>query len=193
MRPRTFVLAAALALPLLAVRPGAPLDGPAEAEAAISIHVTLEELVRASTYVVVGTADERHSAWEDLPGGRRIVTYTRVKIDRPVVGAPGGEVWVRTLGGAVGKIGQLVSGEAQLALGQPSLLFLTKDDGVVVVTAMAQGHYRIVKDGGGVARLAASPDTGTLLPRPGPTIPAREPDDAAQVVTRVRRAQDEKK
>lgn len=199
MRFRASIVALALALPALAVRPDAPLDGPAPAEAAVSIHATLEELVRASSLVVVATPTERHSAWEELAGGRRIVTYTLLKVDRAVVGAPSGEVWVRTLGGAVGKIGQVVSGEARLDLGAPSLLFLASADGALVVTGMAQGHYRIVRDEGGATRLAPSPDAGTLLPRRGPSIPARDvlvgatPDDAVQAVLRVRRAQDEKK
>jgi hypothetical protein len=64
---------------------------------------------------------------------------------------------------------------------------------------MAQGHFPIVADERGVDRLASSPDTGMLLPRPGPSISARERllgaalEDAAAIVKQTRRAQDEKK
>ena len=95
--------------------------------------LTLEELLDRSTYVVVGTAGERHSVWEDLSAGRRIVTYTKITVERAVSGAPDKELWVRTLGGVVDKIGQAVPGEVQLTAGARSLLFLAQVNGVVVV------------------------------------------------------------
>jgi hypothetical protein len=199
MRFRHFVLASAIVLPpALAVHPTARGDLIAPAEAAVSILMSLDELVAASTYVVVGTATEHYSQWEELGGGRRIVTYTRVRVDRSVVGEPSSDVWVRTLGGAVGKIGQSVSGEAQLTIGAKSLLFLAKADAALVVTGLAQGHYPIVLDGK-TERLASSPDAGALLPRRGPTIGARDVllgttvDEGAAFVQRARRAQDAKK
>ena len=54
--------------------------------------------------------------------GRRIVTYTRLRIDRMVDGNPQAEVWVRTLGGHVGDIGQHVDGEAVLMPSRPGLV-----------------------------------------------------------------------
>jgi hypothetical protein len=191
MRRRAILLASVLAAPLLALPPSA--------SASTSRLLTLEELVERSTYVVVATPGERRSFWEDLPSGRRIVTYTRVAIERAVAGAPGTELWVRTLGGAVDKIGQAVPGEAQLAAGARAMLFLAFGGGVVVVTAMAQGHFPIVADDKGTQRLAGSPDTGMLVPRTGPSISARERlvgatvEDAALMVEQLRRARDEKK
>jgi hypothetical protein len=150
-----------------------------EAEAAVSILMSLGELVELSDRVIIGTAVEKKSQWEDLPSGKRIVTYTRVSVDEAMTGAGAeSEVWVRTLGGVVDKIGQAVSGEASLAMNRPSLLFLTPDLGEGSMTAravlgMAQGHYPI-DDSGPEPKLAASPDAGKLLPRRGPTTPARE-------------------
>src|SRR5262249_32341508 len=114
-------------------------------------------------------------------------------------GKLGAEVWVRTLGGSVGSIGQAVPGEAQLANGSRALLFLAEVKGVVVVAAMSQGHYPVVLDDKGVARLAGSPDTGLLIPPPGPVLTARDRlvgvalDDAAALVKQTRKARDEKK
>jgi hypothetical protein len=164
------------------------LARPRGADATTARLVTLEELVGYSTYVVVGRAGERHAIWEEMPGGRRIVTYTRVFVERAIVGAPGTELWVRTLGGVVDKIGQSVAGEAQLATGSRSMLFLAKAPLAVVVAGMAQGHFPVVTDDKGVPRLATSPDTALLVARPGPTISARERllgatvDDAASAV-----------
>ena len=83
-------------------------------------------------------------------------------IESPVVGQAQGEVWVRTLGGTVGKIGQHVAGEAQFTLNQKALVFLARPGEKFVVTGMAQGHFPI--DESDAARpLKTSPDTGTLL------------------------------
>jgi hypothetical protein len=68
-----------------------------------------------------------------------------------------------------------------------------------VVTGMAQGHYPIVTDDKGAARLAPSPDPGMLVPRRGPAISAHERlvggklEDAVALVTRTRKARDANK
>jgi hypothetical protein len=148
------------------------------ASASVSVLMTLDELVGESDQVAIGTAVEHTSRWEDLPSGRRIVTYTRVSIDETLSGNTRGEVWVRTLGGVVDKIGQAVSGEAQLVPNQRALVFLSDvDDGsgktVTIVTGMAQGHFPL-DESGSEPKLKASPDRGGLLPRRGPSISAAE-------------------
>jgi hypothetical protein len=205
MVPRAFGLALLLSLPVaLAVVPEDPLSGPRMAAASVSVAVSLEELVGGSTLVVVATAAERESRWEELGGAKRIVTYTRLTIDRAVVGEPGKEVWVRTLGGVVGNVGQHVAGDARIAIGSQSLLFLTRSGETHVVSAMAQGHYPLVAEGDGSAgtkrlRLAGSPDVGGLLPRPGPAISAREVlvgatlDQGVSAILRARQANHAKK
>lgn len=169
---------AALAVASLSVDSRTGLGVGREASASVSVLMSVDELMEASTDVVVATAVERKSQWEDLPSGRRIVTYTRLVVDETVAGAGRTEIWVRTLGGKVGRIGQLVSGEAEIALDARSLLFLADvDDGaghaVTIVTGMAQGHFPI-DESGTEPKLTASPDAGLLLPRRGPTISAQE-------------------
>jgi hypothetical protein len=203
MKLRALGLALSLALPLgLGLSPTAPLEGVRPTQASVSLLISLDDLVTASSAVVVATAGEKTSLWEDWPSGRRIVTYTKLTVERAVVGSPGAEVWVRTLGGAVGNIGQVVSGEAQIAPGSRSLLFLAKADNAMIVTAMAQGHFPILAADavkGSPPRLTSSPDAGTLLPRRGPTLSARERlvgvtlDEAFAAVKQVRRGADEKK
>lgn len=153
---------------------GTTLAVPTEARASVSILASLDELVELSERVVVGTPQEHQSRWEDLPSGRRIVTYTRVKIDTTVAGAKSDEVWVRTLGGAVGRVGQQVAGEARLTRGERALLFLSKAGQASVVAAMAQGHYPVLTDAKGNLTLKGSPDVGALVPRPGPVLAARD-------------------
>lgn len=200
MRRRASAIAALVLIPAITVLSAeAPLEGPPAAEASVSVLLSLDEMVAASTAVVVGTAAEKKSQWEELAGGKRIVTYTRIKIDRSIAGSAGTEVWVRTLGGVVDKIGQAVSGEAQIATGSKSVLFLRTKGDVTVVTGMAQGHFPVVADDKGVVRLRPSPDAGTQLRTPGPTIAARDVlvnqtlDGAAAAIVKARKAIDEKK
>lgn len=197
MKYRALSLALLVAAPLaVGVSPRAPLEGPRSAEASVAVLISLEDLTAASAYVVVATAGEQRSLWEETPSGRRIVTYTRLAVDRSVAGPAEKELWVRTLGGVVDNIGQSVSGEARLTGGSRALLFLAKVNAGLVVTAMAQGHYPVVEgEAAGkatVPRLAGSPDAGMLLPRRGPTISARERlvgltlDEAVSAVQRAR-------
>jgi hypothetical protein len=157
----------------LAARIDVDLARPAEATTAIL--ATLEELVGASYVTAIAEAKERTSRWEELAGGRRIVTYTRLVLHERLVGGAESEreIVVRTLGGKVDKIGQQVAGEANFTIGERCVVFLSTIDDATVVTAMAQGHYPLVaKDG--KPRLAASPSLGNLLPRRGPSLSARE-------------------
>ena len=88
---------------------------------------------------------------------------------------PAGELWVRTLGGVVDKIGQAVPGEAQLAAGSRALLFLAQGPGRGGRHGDGQGHYPIVADDKGVARLTPEPRRGDARRRAaGPTISAHE-------------------
>ncbi|WP_437642090.1 hypothetical protein [Sorangium sp. So ce854] len=223
MRPRAACIALLLALPpaltltptvgsvgsapAAGVSAGALLGGPRAAQAAVAVQLSLEELVSRAAFVVVATATEQRSQWEELGGARRIVTYTRLSVDRPVAGQPDGEIWVRTLGGVVGDVGQQVSGDAQLRIGAQAMIFVSRTRGALVVSGMAQGHYPVV-DGGepprangaagarrvAVRRLTASPDTGTVLPRTGPAIAASEQlvgatlDAACELVSRAWKA-----
>lgn len=135
------------------------------AEASIARAVSLRELVSGSERGLVATALAAESRFETVGGRRRIVTYTRVRVDE-VLGGPndGSELLVRTLGGKVGDVGQVVHGEAVLLLGEPALVFLgPSPEGPLVVTAMAQGHYPIRADKSGERRVLPSPRLGELV------------------------------
>lgn len=133
--------------------------------ASVSVSIPMAELVHNADMGLIGVPRERHSVWEGFEGGKRIVTYTRISVERMLFGEPAKEVWVRTLGGTVEKLGQQVSGEPELFEGKRQLLFLSNVDGALVVTARAQGHYRI--EDGERPRLRTSPDPGVLLPPRG--------------------------
>jgi hypothetical protein len=148
-----------------------------DASASVSIAVPFDALVATSTAAVLATPVTQMSRWE----GGRIFTYTSVHVDQPVAGdALTGEVSVRTMGGDVGTIGQLVEGEAVLTVGRPSLLFLhaagpvagADGSGLVsqapcyVVTARAQGQFPVAVDAAGESRVRRSSGVGaTMAPR----------------------------
>jgi hypothetical protein len=123
-----------------------------DVRASVAIAASVDDLAKASSLVVVVTPVEQRTSWE----GGRIVTDSRVHIEDRVADERdahrnAGEVWVRTLGGVADGIGQLVDGEAKLAVDRPSLLFLrpgqppSQDPSreTLVVVAHAQGQYDV--------------------------------------------------
>lgn len=131
---------------------GVSLLGSESAEAAVARALAIRELVAQSKRVVVATALEQACEWQVIGGSRRIVTLTRVRVEELVTGAApeASELMVQTLGGRVGKIGQLVEGEADLAVRESSLVFTREVlSGLYGVTAMAQGHYPIAVEARG--------------------------------------------
>jgi hypothetical protein len=128
------------------------------AQATTARAVSLPDLVRRSTRIARATSLDSFARTEDIGGGRHIVTYSRLRIDDSIQGASGdSEILVRTLGGTLGDLGEIVHGEAQLALNETCVVFLTRDpDGVELVTAMAQGHYPLAVDRAGTPRLSLS-------------------------------------
>jgi hypothetical protein len=146
-----------------------------DAKASVSAEAIFEQLVAEASGAAVVTPIEQRTLWED----GRIATFTRVRIDRRVAGQlPGaGDAWVKTLGGAVGDIAQLVEGEATFGIGQPSLVFLGPHldpathapDGPFVVIERAQGQFPIVVDKAGHdprAHLRLAGDLGAIVAPP---------------------------
>jgi hypothetical protein len=126
--------------------------------------LTLEALSKASDRIIVGTALDASSHWETTAKRRRIVTDTRVRVDSPISGsAADAAVLVRTEGGRVGSIGELVFGEAELVLRMPCVLFLVAAPTVHHVVGMAQGHFPVRAAAQNSHYLAASPRLPEML------------------------------
>ncbi len=129
------------------------------AHATLVLPITLRELVSESQHAVVGTPGASTSRWESIGGNERIVTYTPLHVEHALDGtSPDSELMVRTLGGRVGDIGQVVAGEAPLLKNVTAAFFVEPvASDVFGVTAMAQGHYPILADVQGARRLRAHP------------------------------------
>ena len=145
---RFFVAGGLSAIVLASARP---------AHATLVRAITLTELVGLSQHAVVATPTSSSSRWETIGDRERIVTYTPVRVEYVLDGSsPPNEIMVRTLGGRVGDLGQLVPGEAPLRKDVTAALFLESvATDVFGVTAMAQGHYPIALDQNGTRRLRA--------------------------------------
>jgi hypothetical protein len=159
----------------------ASLFVPSDASASVSIAVGFDALVKDADAVVVITPNEAQSVWED----GRIYTYTKVKVDQGVAGdlGAGADGWVRTMGGVVGKIGQMVDGEPVFQTGKPSLLFLRKfkENTVFEVSARGQGQYPIkIDETTHLKRLIKSAHGGLIIP---PKPPANAAGQSGQVQT----------
>jgi len=155
----------------LAAAPAVAALVPTDAQASVSIAVGFDALVKDADAVAVITPVEAKSVWED----GRIYTYTRVKVDQSVAGElpSGSEGWVRTMGGVVGKIGQLVDGEPVFPPNKQSLLFLRKfapAAGTWEVSARAQGQYPVsIDQTTKIRKVTKSGSVGVLFqPKPKP-------------------------
>lgn len=183
----------ALVLTTLAV--GFVLLGP-PASASTFRPIPLPKLVQQSSLVIVGTPVSRETHWATIGPTSRLVTDMTVEVAWTLRGtdSTGQSIIVRTLGGTFGDIGQIVHGEAQLALGQSCLLFLGLGrEGAYHVMGMAQGHYPIERDVSGSWRVVGSPGlegvlspqlsaVGRLRGRPLMDVPAilESPEETAQ-------------
>jgi hypothetical protein len=142
------------------------------AEASLARALPLDELVGRSRHVVLGEPLDNYSVWEQVGQRKHIVTYTRVRALELLAGADPAqdELLLRTLGGRVGELGELVHGEAIINLGERGVLFVMPTRGVLAVTAMAQGHYPLTRDKLGVERLRRSPEAAELLNEAGSAV-----------------------
>ncbi|MFO0666472.1 MAG: hypothetical protein U0174_21130 [Polyangiaceae bacterium] len=144
------------------------VSSPKPADASVAIAVYFDDLVSRADTVAVVTGTETKSVWED----RKIVTYTRLRIERHIAGETmTSDMWVKTLGGIVGDLGQTVSGEPAFGPGQ-TMVFLKKVDSrpTYMVIERAQGQYPITKDAKtGRLVLGKNSEGGMLLPPKAPT------------------------
>ncbi len=115
--------------------------------------------------MLLGQPLEGYSVWERIGDRKHIVTYTRVRAHELFAGQDPeqDELLVRTLGGRVGELGELVHGEARLKIGDRGVLFVAQAGDALAVTAMAQGHYPLERDGAGTEWLRRSPAAAELL------------------------------
>ena len=146
---------------------GAVVGWQANSDANVANAVPLGTLVQLSDSVVVATVTGVSCHYETIGDKRRMVTDTTLQVDHSVSGnatASGEVITVRTLGGTIGDLAQVILGEAVLAPGSTNLLFLRQGkDGLLHVSAMAQGEYVVAPDQDGQLRLRPSPGLDVVV------------------------------
>lgn len=144
--------------PLVALAFSAALSlAPLAAVATQTVPVTTEELTRRSDEVVVATVRASSSRWEH----GLIVTDSELTVDAAVRGPSvvGATISVRTPGGTVGRISQVIPDAPVLEVGRSYVFFLSGGDGAVRFLAhltAAVVPVTTTASGGLVARPAPS-------------------------------------
>lgn len=137
---------------------------PRVASATLVRGMSLRELVGRSRHAIIGTPLSARCLYSTIGGRRLLVTETRVRVEGVLaLDAPGeNELTVRTLGGQLDGMGELVHGQADFYLGQRCVGFLVRAaDGSCWVTGMAQGHYPLDTADAALV-LRASPQLPTI-------------------------------
>lgn len=140
------------ALALVAV-----LLAPAAARATTVIPVTTEELTRRSDEVIVATVRASTSRWD----GGLIVTDHELVVGATVRGdaPPGATVFVRTPGGTVGRLAQVVPDAPTLEVGSTYVFFLAGGVGRVRFLAHLTAAVVPVRAAPGVGLVAQPPSS----------------------------------
>jgi hypothetical protein len=115
---------------------------PLPVRASIVVPLDLSELVQRADLIAHGDVGRQDSSWE----GGRIITRTVVRLRAALKGAAAKEIVVRTTGGVVHGIGQILHGEAKLVPGEEVVLFLRAEGGEYRSVGLAQGKFQIVTD-----------------------------------------------
>lgn len=126
--------------------------------------MSLQELVGRSQHALMGTPLSAECLYLTIGGRRLLVTETQLRVESVLGLSPPSEgtLTVRTLGGQLAGVGELVHGQAELQVNQLCAVFFERGpDGVCWVTGMAQGHYPLARAGAAWV-LRASPQLPTI-------------------------------
>lgn len=167
-------------------------------EATVVRAIPLADLVDMSEWVVVAEVKSARSHYETIGGSRRMVTDVELEVKEALTAnrsehdVESSTVTVRTLGGTIGELAQLVPGEAVLTKGSTHVLFLdeARGDAVYRVSGMAQGQYPIRVDEKGNRVLEHSPGLDVVVNPEQSAVVAltgRSVEQARSMVTKVRK------
>lgn len=122
----------------------AVLCAAALAAGAVMVKLETKELAGQAEAVVVGKVTAARAQWDDKK--TKIITLTTVAIAETVKGDLKGEVVVRTLGGEVDGLAQLVPGMPQFAKDEEVVLFLKSENKAWHVVGLGQGKYNVLRE-----------------------------------------------
>ena len=120
---------------------------PITAQATISRAVNFDEKVERAASIVVGRIVSQESSWD--AGRQRILTRSRIAVEKTLKGSPAQEITIVTPGGTVGDIAQDYVGVPRFKTGDENVVFVRKTSAGPTVLYFDQGAYRVEKDSSG--------------------------------------------
>ncbi|MGH9785363.1 MAG: hypothetical protein ACRD88_14385 [Terriglobia bacterium] len=116
------------------------------AEAAVLIHLSLEEMTQQSSAIVLGRCVEVRSAWN--ADRSNIVTHNVFEVRQYYKGSLGQRITITEPGGQVGDLVAEYSGVPRFEVGEEAVLFVWTDPrGRHQVIGLTQGKFRMGRDG----------------------------------------------
>ena len=131
------------ALAIAAVLALAPLT----AQATISRVVKFDEKVDRAASIVVGRVVSQESSWD--ASRQRILTYSKIAVEKTLKGSPAREITIVTPGGTVGDIAQDYVGVPRFHTGDENVVFVRETRAGPTVLFFDQCAYRVDKNSGG--------------------------------------------
>ena len=136
------------------------------ARATAVLHFTLDDLTDRATLIVHATITKSEAAWD--AGHHKIWTTHTLTVKETLKGTHADTLTCRTRGGAVGRLAQQVSGEANLVTEAEYVLFLKPDDEKQYrVIGLNQGAFRVTREEGKDAQAKNSVAGVTIAKRDG--------------------------
>lgn len=120
---------------------------PMTAQATISRAVKFDEKVEQAASIVVGRIVSQESSWD--ASRQRILTHSKIAIEKTLKGQPAREVTIVTPGGTVGDIAQDYVGVPRFRTGDDNVVFVRQTGAGPTVLYFEQGAYRVEKNSSG--------------------------------------------
>ena len=111
---------------------------------AVMVKLETKDLAGQAEAVVVGKVTASKAQWDEKK--TKIFTLTTVQIAESAKGDLKGEVVVRTFGGEVDGLAQLVPGMPQFTKDEEVVLFLKSEDKAWHVVGLGQGKFSVLRE-----------------------------------------------
>jgi hypothetical protein len=120
---------------------------PMTAEGTIARAVEFDEKVGRAASIIVGRVVSQESSWD--AGRQRILTRSKIAVEKTLKGSHAQEITIVTPGGTVGDIAQEYVGVPRFQTGEENVVFVRQTGAGPTVLFFEQGAYRVEKNDAG--------------------------------------------
>ena len=108
----------------------------------LTVMMSLDDLIQGSSLILLGKVVEiKPFYWSTVVDQQTIVCDVVIQPQRVLYGEAGGSITVRTQGGRIGTIAQVVEDQPEFTLGEEVLVFLHPGEDSFTVTGAMQGKW----------------------------------------------------